>query len=271
MDAATLAEAFGNSYGVDYAAELDGFRMACRVAGLHTVARRAMFIAQVGEETGGLRWSQELADGAEYNWRADLGNSVAGDGPRYKGRGYLQLTGRSNYAAFSRWAHDHGMVASPTYFLDFPDEVAARPWRWLSAAHYWAGAHPHDGMTHLNEAADARNILTATHMVNGGENGLADRTARWRRALTLGARLLDPPAHTHWLEDLMGLYDPTRKLTQAEQAERAAFELRLHQIVHHEVSQFFLDDSDQPRRVRFFIRRLVPGARQSDGTVKAPK
>lgn len=44
---------------------------------------------------------KELADGSDYEYRDDLGNTHSGDGPRYKGSGVLQLTGRANYQAFS--------------------------------------------------------------------------------------------------------------------------------------------------------------------------
>jgi hypothetical protein len=59
--------------------------------------RIAVFLAQIGHESGGLRYTVELASGQAYEWRKDLGNINPGDGARFKGRGWIQLTGRHNY------------------------------------------------------------------------------------------------------------------------------------------------------------------------------
>ena len=57
---------------------------------INTPLRQAHFIAQIGHESGELRFRKELADGTAYENRADLGNTQPGDGPRYKGRGLIQ-------------------------------------------------------------------------------------------------------------------------------------------------------------------------------------
>ena len=67
--------------------------------GITTLARQASFLAQVGHESGSLVYVRELASGKAYEGRAELGNTQAGDGVRFKGRGLLQVTGRANYAA----------------------------------------------------------------------------------------------------------------------------------------------------------------------------
>ena len=66
-----------------------------------TPDRMAAFLAQVGHESGGFHWLTELwgptSTQTRYEGREDLGNTQAGDGFKYRGRGLIQLTGRANY------------------------------------------------------------------------------------------------------------------------------------------------------------------------------
>jgi len=185
MDAQTLANAMLNTLPLArYAALRPAFEDALRRSQCNTVARCAMFIAQVGTESGGLQWMEELASGAEYEGRADLGNTQPGDGVRFKGRGPIQVTGRANYTNLSEWAASLGYVISPTYFVDHPEELSSDTYGFLGAIWYWTVAR------NMNSFADAMDINGATRAVNGGLNGLADRTQRWNVALRFGNALL---------------------------------------------------------------------------------
>lgn len=142
---------------------------AMRVADISTPLRQAHFLSQVGHECGGLRYMEELATGQAYEGRADLGNTQPGDGPRFKGRGLIQLTGRRNYGQFLEWCK--AMKMDPPDFLLDPVQVARLPWSTLAAAFYWSDRK-------LNRLADRDDIEALTRAINGGLNGIDDRRRR---------------------------------------------------------------------------------------------
>ena len=141
---------------------LEPLKAAMAEFGIDTPLRQAAFLAQVGHESGQLRYVRELASGAAYEGRADLGNVVAGDGVRFKGRGLLQVTGRANYAACGV-ALGLDLLAAPQLL---EQEVAAC----RSAGWFWQSRG-------LNRLADAGDQERVTRRVNGGVNGLAERLA----------------------------------------------------------------------------------------------
>lgn len=138
-----------------------------------TTRRRArMFIAQTCHESGGYRWREELASGAAYEGRSDLGNWKLGDGRRFKGRSYIQITGRRNYASASRALNED--------FIGHPETLAEKRHAARGAAWWWQ-AHG------CNELADTGDFIAVTRRINGGVNGLADRKKYYRRTLGLGS------------------------------------------------------------------------------------
>lgn len=187
LTAEVLSQAMGGSLPIErYRELLPGFVNAMIAAQCTTVERAAMWCAQIGHESAGLRYMEEIASGAAYNGRVDLGNTQPGDGPRFKGSGPIQLTGRHNFRKFSEWCHAQGWVDSPRYFEDRPQLVREDPkWGFLAATWYWVVARPN-----INTMADARDLVGVTRAINGGTNGLADRQLRYKRCLELGAALL---------------------------------------------------------------------------------
>ena len=143
---------------------------------INTPQRKAMFLAQVGHESGGLHWTVEIwgptPAQSRYEGRKDLGNTRPGDGYRFRGRGLLQTTGRDNYRATGQ-AIGLDLWASPE-LLGQP-EPAAR-----SAAWFWESRG-------LNEIADRGDNLAATKRINGGTNGLDDRQALYANAMQVFA------------------------------------------------------------------------------------
>ena len=137
--------------------------------GIDTPARQAAFIAQIAHESGSLRYVREIADGAAYEGRKDLGNTQPGDGRRYKGRGLIQITGRANYAECSRALYgDDRLIATPK-LLEQPEAACdSAAWFWWSRG--------------LNSLADTGAFRAITLAINGGYNGYEDRLAYFERA-----------------------------------------------------------------------------------------
>lgn len=161
--------------------------------GLDTPLRRAHFLAQLAHESGGFKRLVEnlnySADALMRTWPSRftpekvkacarqpekiantvyagrLGNDEPGDGWRYRGRGFIQLTGKANYAEYSqRLFGDDRLVTDPSQAAE--PAVAIR-----IAGEYWTAKG-------LNTLADRDDIEAITRRINGGLNGLADRK-RW--------------------------------------------------------------------------------------------
>ena len=133
-------------------------------AEINTPARISAFLAQIGHESGDLRYMEELASGDAYEGRKDLGNTQPGDGRRFKGRGPIQITGRANYRAFGQ--------AVGMDFERNPELLATPEWGFRAAAWYWKTRD-------LNALADAGNFDQITYRINGGYKGKDDRDARY--------------------------------------------------------------------------------------------
>ena len=134
--------------------------------------RVAAFIAQIGHESGQLKYVKEIwgptTAQARYEGRADLGNTVLGDGSKFRGRGLIQITGRANYKACGE--------ALGLDLINQPELLEKRQHACMSAAWFWATRG-------LSTLADESRFETITRRINGGLNGLADRQKLYERAL----------------------------------------------------------------------------------------
>lgn len=134
--------------------------------------RVAAFIAQIGHESGQLRYVKEIwgptAAQMRYEGRADLGNTQPGDGSKYRGRGLIQITGRANYKACG--------VALALDLINQPELLEKPQHACMSAAWFWATKG-------LSTLADEGKFETITRRINGGLNGMADRQMLYARAL----------------------------------------------------------------------------------------
>ena len=160
------------------ASVIEPLNNTCAEFSINTPQRIAAFLSQLAHESGELRWMNEIWGPTEAQHRyeppsklaARLGNTQPGDGKRYRGRGPIQLTGRANYKIAG------AALALP--LEDNPDLVATPAVGIRVAGWFW---HSKD----LNTLADQNNYLGITRRINGGTNGLADRTKYWERAKTI--------------------------------------------------------------------------------------
>lgn len=143
--------------------------------GINTPLRIAHFLAQIAHESDDFCTTEEYASGQAYEGRKDLGNVDAGDGPRYKGRGLIQLTGRANYRSVG--------TTLELALEDHPESVSDPFVYLLVSCEFWKEKG-------INQYCDQDNIIAVTQVVNGGQNGIADRRAYLARAKQVVAGLL---------------------------------------------------------------------------------
>lgn len=155
---------------------------ALALAQCDTPQRIGCFLAQIGHESGRLRYVREIwgptAQQSRYEpgttLAARLGNVEPRDGARYMGRGLIQTTGRANYAMTAVRLRKLG-IDCPDFEAN-PKELEKPSWAALSAGLFWR-------VKQLNRLADSHDFAGLTKRINGGYNGLADRQALYTRAM----------------------------------------------------------------------------------------
>lgn len=145
-----------------------GIMSAAARFGIDTPLRQAHWLAQIAHESGRFRYVREIWGPTDAQRRyeppstlaAKLGNTQPGDGKKFMGRGFIQVTGRANYQHASR-----DLFGSDS-LLSKPESLELNPA--LSAGWYWS-------IRKINRHADRDDLIAVTKAINGGTNGLADR------------------------------------------------------------------------------------------------
>lgn len=165
--------------------------------GVNTPKRLAMFFAQIDHESGlkpvneNLNYSEKrllqvfpkyfnaqtakqyankpiLIGNRVYANRMGNGNEASGDGFKFRGRGFIQLTGRNNYLLLSKDTRTE-YVSNPDWLLEEADAMISALWFWQQ--------------NKINEFADKGDVRGATRVINGGFNGLEDRQKKYEQYL----------------------------------------------------------------------------------------
>ena len=168
---------------------------------INTIPRVAMFLAQCGHESANFtvlkenlnyratslmkvfpryfpttELANQYAHNPEkianrvYGNRMGNGDEASGDGFRYCGRGLIQLTGKANYTAFAE-SIDTPLEEIPDYLLTFEGATQSACWFWET--------------NNINQWADKGDVLQVTKIINGGTNGLQDRTEKYNRIIQI--------------------------------------------------------------------------------------
>lgn len=165
----------------------------CYRYGVNSRMRQTHFFGQGAVESGSLTLMLEIASGEKYNNNKGLGNTQPGDGPRFKGRGFKQLTGRYNYAEYwcfkgwlkkgkdfdGGWEHDASKRFPP---VDKPERLIETTFNCIDAGCWYMTVFR--GRTAA--AMDIDDVTAVTKAINGGDVGLPERklfTARIRKVL----------------------------------------------------------------------------------------
>ena len=168
---------------------------------INTPLRAAHFLAQAAHESGGFKFKSENLNYSKdsllkvfpkyftpasaeayhrqpekiasrvYANRMGNGDEASKDGWKFKGRGYIQLTGKDNYKAFSEWAKEPSIMTNP-------DQVADDKYAGLSAIWFW-NKNGLSKIADTDNLRDDKTLIKLTSRVNGGTHGLADRLERF--------------------------------------------------------------------------------------------
>jgi len=138
-------------------ANCDELNSCLSTFGITKRLRIVHFLSQCSHESACGTYTKEIASGSAYEGRTDLGNIYPGDGPKFKGAGYIQLTGRSNYQKFANYMGDQNIMQGVDYVsVHYP---------WTSAGYWWYS-------NKMNDLCDTNPTVTqVTKRVNGGTNG----------------------------------------------------------------------------------------------------
>ena len=139
------------------------------------------FLGQCGHESAGLRYPMEIHDGSNYENRSDLGNTQPGDGVKFAGQGWIQVTGRANTQDFSDYMESIGQ-ADPN-IMAIGKTWNAEKYPWSISGNWWRNNNM-KALCQQHKACTNADIDVIGARVNGRNrpNGADDRIAYTDRA-----------------------------------------------------------------------------------------
>lgn len=158
----------------------------CPIYEIDTAQEYAHFLCQACHESDHFKVTEEYASGRAYEGRSDLGNTVPGDGVKYKGRGIFQTTGKNNYLQLGIKKGEKDLFVKNPELLELPEYAV-----W-SACEYWKTRGLNDIANHADsdklkmkrkdKILELSPVEYISIRVNGGYNGMEERKKFYERA-----------------------------------------------------------------------------------------
>ena len=157
----------------------DWMNTLCPSYEIDTAREYGHFLAQACHETDHFKTLREYASGSAYEGRADLGNTQAGDGIRFRGRGIFQTTGRANYLQLGIKKGRRDLFINTPELLEQPEYAV-----W-SACEFWKTRGLNDVANHADtdvlkkkyrgNIIDVSPVEYISLTINGGYHGMEER------------------------------------------------------------------------------------------------
>lgn len=167
----------------------DWMNQICPTYEIDTPQEYSHFLAQACHETDHFKTLREYASGNAYEGRKDLGNTQAGDGVKFKGRGIFQTTGRANYLQLGI------KKGSRDFFINNPEYLEQPQYAVWSACEFWQSRGLNDAANHADgdrlkkkykgNVIDVSPIEFISMTINGGYNGIEERKKFYGIALSV--------------------------------------------------------------------------------------
>ena len=113
---------------------MDDYARCVKTFDMDTLSQ-VYFLGQCGHESAGLRYPMEIHDGSNYEGRKDLHNIYPGDGVKFAGTGWIQVTGRYNHQAFSDYLDTIGQ--SDYRVMDTGKTYTSEVYPWTISGFWW--------------------------------------------------------------------------------------------------------------------------------------
>ena len=146
---------------------MDDFAHCCKLYGFDRI-NIAYFLGQCAHESAGLRYPMEIHDGSNYEGRKDLVNIYPGDGVKFAGTGWIQVTGRGHHQAFSDFLQKKGQFDPK--IMEVGKTYTSEKYPWSISGFWWMNRGMISHCQKLPGVDDVGSKVNGRYLPNGYED-----------------------------------------------------------------------------------------------------